>query len=107
MILLKNCMRRSLLACWCSSDPVSFLSVYPFMMVSFLPCSSSGAEFRGLALRQEPHQPFQVLRRGRQEELLGDIPETLQSHAAQTEALLELREQSFDLAPEALGAGIS
>src|SRR5713101_7348554 len=58
-------------------------------------------------MSEESHQPFQVLRRRRQEELLGDIPEPPQAHAAQTEALLELREQGFDLAAEALGAGIS
>src|SRR5712692_4833596 len=56
---------------------------------------------------EESHQPFQVLRRGRQEELLGDVPYPPQSHAAQTEALLELGEQCFDLAASSLGADIS
>jgi len=43
-------------------------------------------------MSEESHQPFQVLRRCRQEELFGDVPEPPQSHAAQPEALLELRE---------------
>ncbi len=57
-------------------------------------------------MSEESHQPFEVLRRRRKEELLGHIPETPQSHVAQTQALLQFREQRFDLAPEALGADI-
>jgi len=60
-----------------------------------------------LSFPRGPGRAFQVLRRRCEEELLSHIPEPPQSHVPQTQALLKFREQRFDLAPEALGAGIS
>jgi hypothetical protein len=41
------------------------------------------------SLCEEAHEPLYVLSRGRQQELLADVPETPQPDAAEPDALLE------------------
>jgi len=79
-----------------------------FVLPDFVFGSRSGRaqDSRGLPARDELHQPFQILRGGRQVKLLRRVPEPSQPHPAQSEPLLELGKQGLDLVALSLRTGV-
>jgi hypothetical protein len=58
---------------------------------------SGGRQSRRCRSAEEPHQTLDVLGRGCQEELLSNKPQSPQAEAAQSDQILQFREQGFHL----------
>src|ERR1035437_1714150 len=66
---------------------------------SFLTSAKGDWHRRGYRLAEEPHQSLDVLRGRRQEELLTHELQSPQAQAAQSDLMLQFREQGFHLLP--------
>ena len=66
---------------------------------------SRGRQFGCGLAAQEPHQPFQVLHRRRQVELLAHEAQPTQPQPAESDVILQLGEEGFHLPPSALRDG--
>ena len=80
------------------SFPLFYLALYSVIAFAHaLVPSRATRSWRKIALRQEPHQPFQILSSRGQQELFGNIPQSAQSHPPQSHPLFEFGKERFDL----------
>src|SRR6266567_7970031 len=76
-----------------------------YSLFSFFRPGSCSCNLRGWLTAEESHQPFQVLRRGRQIELLAYEAHPAQPQSAESDVILQLCEQSLHFPPLALRHG--
>jgi hypothetical protein len=80
------------------SFPLFYLALYSVIAFAHaLVPSRATRSWRKIALRQEPHQPFQILGSRGQQELFGNIPQSAQPYPPQAHPLLEFGKERFDL----------
>src|SRR6266568_8153302 len=73
-----------------------------YSLFSFFRPGSCSWNLRGWLTAEESHQPFQVLRRGRQVELLAHEAHPAQPQSAESDVILQLCEQCFHFPPSPL-----
>jgi hypothetical protein len=82
------------------SFPLFYSALYSVIAFAHaLVPSRATRSWRKIALRQEPHQPFQILGSRGQQELFGNIPQSAQPYPPQSHSLFELGKECFDLKP--------
>src|SRR6266853_950591 len=73
-----------------------------YSLCSFFRPGSCSCNLRGWLTAEESHQPFQVLRRGRQVELLAHEAHPAQPQSTESDVILQLCEECFHFPPSPL-----